>query len=129
MKSVPATHAAMRLRYGWTTGHPAKDAGLSAAAFQAFGRDEKSVGGCGYGGCLWGVGVVYPVAGAGFYVEVGVVFEFEGDGVEAGVGVQGVEAEDIAVGDVVGDGEEIAVEGFDVLELEAFAAGEPGYGF
>ena len=39
-----------------------------------------------------------------------------------------MEAEHVAIGDVVGDREEVAVEGFDVFELEVFAAGEMGDG-
>lgn len=35
-----------------------------------------------------------------------------------------LEAEDVAVGDMVGDGEEVAVEGLDVLEFEVLAPGE-----
>ena len=37
---------------------------------------------------------------------------------QAGVGVLRIEAEDVAVGDVVGDGVEIFFEGLDVGELE-----------
>jgi len=39
-----------------------------------------------------------------------------------------MEAEHVAVGDVVGDREEVPVEGFDVFEFEVFAAGEMGDG-
>jgi len=38
-----------------------------------------------------------------------------------------MEAEHVAIGDVVGDREEVAVEGFDVFELEVFAAREMGH--
>ncbi len=48
---------------------------------------------------------------------------------QAGVGVLGVEAEHVAVGDVVGDGGEIAFELFGFGEVEVFAAGHAGYGF
>ncbi len=79
-----------------------------------------------WGGC--GVGF-YPIAVAGGEVEVGVVLEAQAHGVQAGVGRLGMEAEHVAVGDVVGDGFEIALQGPGVFEVEVFAAGELGYGF
>ena len=69
--------------------------------------EEARIGGDGVGG-----GASGPVAGAGGDFEVGTVFELEGDGVEAGVWVDRVEAEDVAVGDVVGEGLEAAFEIF-----------------
>ena len=51
----------------------------------------------------WGFGVG-PVAASGGDIEVDVLFELERYGVDAGLGRLGVEAEDVAVRDVIGDG-------------------------
>ena len=48
---------------------------------------------------------------------------------QAGVGVLWIEAEHVAVGDVVGDGGEVAFELFGFGEVEVFAAGHAGYCF
>ena len=51
-----------------------------------------------------------------------------GDDMQAGVGRLRLEAEHVAVGDVVGDGVEVALEILLAAELEVLAAGETGNG-
>jgi len=70
-----------------------------------------------------------PIAVAGGEIKVGVVLEAELYRVQAGVGGLGMEAEHVAVGDVVGDGLQIMLHGFGVFEVEVLSAGQFSYCF
>ncbi len=74
-----------------------------------------------------GVGVS-PVAASGGDLEPWIALQLQIYGVQAGVGRLWLEAEDVAVGYVIGDGGQVAFETFGVGEFEVLAAGEVGDG-
>src|ERR1017187_5773990 len=76
----------------------------------------------------WGCGVG-PVAVSRGDFEAAVLGRAQDDGVETRMGRWRLEAEDVAVGDVVGDGGKIAFEALGVAQLEVLAACEPRHGF
>src|SRR5437660_6656737 len=74
----------------------------------------------------WLCRFVDPVASAGVDEEPLVSGRGERDGVEAGVRRLWLEAEDIAVGDMVGDRREVVLEGLLAAEFVVLAARELG---
>jgi len=68
--------------------------------------------------------VIDPVAIAGFDGELRIVAQLERDVMESNCRRLRMEAKNVAIWDVIGDGEEVAVEGLHIFELEIFAASE-----